>query len=109
MKKYRSTKHYEQNNHLPQVNCTIDISGQTNMCNETQQKQANCLRDLISKFYRIVNKGPVYVCCCCDRLWCKNSVSSAAKLREKPLDVDKYLLKKEALLASAGDSFTLRN
>ena len=67
--------------------------------------------DLISKFYRIVNKGPVYVCCCCDRLWCKHSVSSAAKLREKPLDVDKYLLNKRRLelLASAGDSFISRN
>ena len=30
-------------NLLPQV----DVSGQTNMCNETQHKQANCLRDLI--------------------------------------------------------------
>ena len=49
MKKYRARKlkHCEQNNHLPQVNCTVDVSGQTNMCSETQHKQANRLRDLI--------------------------------------------------------------
>ena len=29
MKKYRVRKHYEQNNHLPQVNFTVDVSGQT--------------------------------------------------------------------------------
>ena len=29
MKRYRARKHYEQNNHLPQVNCTVDVSGQT--------------------------------------------------------------------------------
>ena len=48
LKKYKARKHYEQSNHLPQVNCTVDVSGQTNMCNETQHKQINCLRNLIS-------------------------------------------------------------
>lgn len=41
-----------------------------------------------------MNKGPVYVCSCCDQLWYKHSVSSASKLREKHPDVDKYLLNK---------------
>ena len=39
MKKYRARKHYEQNHHMPQVNCTIiiiiDVSGKTNVCNKT--------------------------------------------------------------------------
>ena len=49
MKKYRARKlkHCEQNNDLPQVNCTVEVSEQTSMCSETQQKQANCLRDVI--------------------------------------------------------------
>ena len=64
---------------LPQV----DVSGQTNMCNETQQKQANCLRDLISKFHRIVKKGPVNVCCCCDQLWYKHSSVFCCKTKRK--------------------------
>lgn len=97
MKKYRARKHYEQSNHLSRVSCTIDVSGLTNMCNQTQHKQANCLRDLISNFHRIVNKGPVYVCCCCEQLWYKHSVSSAAKLRGKHPDVDKYLLNKRSV------------
>ena len=50
---------------------------------ENPQKQPNSLKDLISKFHRIVNNGPVYVCICCDQLWYKHSVHSAAKLRER--------------------------
>ena len=79
------------------MNCTVVVSGQTNMCNETRHKEANCLRDLILKFHRIVNKGPVYVCCCFDQLCYKHNVSSAAKLREKCPDIDKYFLNKRSV------------
>ncbi len=53
--------------------------------------------DMISKFHRIVNNGPVYVCSCCDQLWYKHSVSSAAKLRERSPDIHKYLLNKTSV------------
>ena len=64
---YRGSKPYEQNNHLPQVNCTnekvfSDISGKTNTYDENQQKQTKSSKDnVISKFYRTVNNGPVNV------------------------------------------------
>lgn len=37
------------------------------------------------------------MCCCCDQLWYKHSVSFAAKLREKHSDVHKYLLNKRSV------------
>lgn len=82
MREYRANKQSEQNNCLPQVN------------DENPQKQPKSLVDMISKFHRIVNNGPVYVCSCCDQLWYKHSVSSTAKLRERSPNVDKYLLNK---------------
>ena len=87
MKKYRTRKHYLENNHMPRMNCT-------NVCNETWHKQVNYLRELFLTFHRIVNKRVVYVCCCCDQLWYKHGVTSASKLREKCPDVYKYLLNK---------------
>ena len=90
MREYRANKQSEQNNYLAQVN------------DENTQKQPKSLVDMISKFHRIVNNGPVYVCSCCDQLWYKHSVSSTAKLREKSPNVDKYLLNKQVLATLNG-------
>ena len=85
MREYRASKQSKQNNHLPQVN------------DENPQKQPKSLNDMISKFHRIVNNAPLYVCSCCDQLWYKHSVSSTAKLRERNPNVDKYLLNKTSV------------
>ena len=84
MREYRASKASVQNN---------NYSCQGN--DENPQKQPNSLKDLISKFHRIVNNGPVYVCSCCDQLWYKNGVHSAAKLRERNPNIVKYLLNKQ--------------
>ena len=86
MREYRASKASEQNN---------NYSCQGN--DENPQKQPKSLKDLISKFHRIVNNGPVYVCSCCDQLWYKHSVHSAAKLRERNPNIVKYLLNKTSV------------
>jgi len=86
MREYRASKASEQNN---------NYSCQGN--DENTQKQPKSLKDLISKFHRIVNNGPVYVCSCCDQLGYKHSVHSAAKLRERNPNTVKYLLNKTIL------------
>ena len=36
------------------------------------------MEGLVSKFHAIVSDGPMYVCTCCDQLWYKHSVTTAA-------------------------------
>lgn len=86
MREYRASKASEQNNNYSQ---------QRN--DENPQKQQKSLKDLISKFHRIVSIGPVYLCSCCDQLWYKHSVHSAAKLRERNPNIVKYLLNKKSV------------
>ena len=40
------------------------------------------LQSLILNFHNVVSKGPLYTCSCCDQLWYKHSVNSAATLRK---------------------------
>ena len=86
IREYRASKASEQNN---------NYSCQGN--DENPQKQPKSLKDLISKFHKIVNNGPVYVCSCCDQLWYKHSVHSAAKLHERNPNMVKYLLNKTSV------------
>ena len=62
-----------------------------------QNQQNKCLQSLILKFHDIVSKGPLYVCSCCDQLWYKHSVLSAATLRKKNHDAKKYLQNKTSV------------
>ena len=38
------------------------------------------IRELISKFHRVIAEGPTLVCICCDQLWFKHSVHKAGVL-----------------------------
>ena len=75
-----------------------DISGQTNINDENQQKQNEIyMKDLMSKFHRIVSNGPVYVCSYRDQLWYQHSVSCTDKQRKRNPGVYKYLFNKASV------------
>ena len=59
--------------------------------------EALTLQSLILKFHDIVSKGPVYICSCCDQLWYRHSVSSAATLRKTNPNIEKNLLHKTSV------------
>lgn len=49
--------------------------------------------NMISKFHKSVDQGPLYVCTCCDQLWYRHSVVNANKLRKSNYYI-KYLCDK---------------
>ena len=58
------------------------------------RKQKRCeivpLESLSPKFHNIVSQGPLYICTCCEQLWCKHSVIPTATLKDNNRDLQNY-------------------